>query len=107
MTQARAPWGLVVVPLLFAAVCLPMALELIGPNGFYGVRTPATAASDAEWYRINQSAGIVGMIAGVIGFAANLLIARSQLAASRRTLACLAIVVAVALVMVVSSLAAA
>jgi uncharacterized membrane protein len=65
-------WLLAFVPLLFAAMCLPMALDWIGPNGFYGVRIEATRVSDVEWYRINRIAGIAGVVAGLGGFLANL-----------------------------------
>ena len=106
MRQVRAPWGLVLVPLLFAAISLPLALELIGPNGAYGVRTAATHASNAEWYRINQLAGIVGLIAGAAGFAVNLMIVRTDLAAGRKAIASLAVVLAVAFVIVLVSLTA-
>jgi uncharacterized membrane protein len=101
--RAAAPWGLVFVPLIFALICLPMALELIEPNGFYGVRTMATRASEAEWYRINRIAGIGGVIAGSIGFAANWLIARSGMALPRKQLACLAVLIAVTVVLVAAA----
>lgn len=107
MTQPPALWSLVFVPLLFAAMCLPMALELIEPNGFYGVRIAATQASEAEWYRINRIAGIAGVIGGSSGFVVNLLIVRSGMAASRKNLVCLAVLVGVSLLIVATSLAAA
>ena len=107
MTVPRAPWSLVVVPLLFAALSLPMALELVEPNGFYGVRTAAARASEGEWYRINRVGGAVGVIAGVAGFAANLAIMRSSIAVPRKPLVCLAVVVSAGLSIVLASLAAA
>ena len=73
-------WLLALVPLLFAAMCLPMALEWIGPNGFYGVRIEATRVSDVAWYRINRISGIAGVVAGLAGFLANLLVMRSGMA---------------------------
>jgi len=107
VTTAQAPRSLVVVPLLFAALCLPMALELIAPNGFYGVRIAATQASEAEWYRINRIAGIAGAIGGSIGFAANLAIVRSGMAVPRKQIACLAVLVGVAVLIAATALAAA
>jgi len=88
-------------------MCLPMALELIEPNGFYGVRIAATRASEAEWYRINRIAGIAGVIVGLIGFAANLLIARSGMAMPRKHLACLAVLIGVTVLIVAAALVAA
>ncbi len=107
MKQAGTPWLLAAVPLFFAILCLPMVLELVPPNAFYGVRMAATRASEAEWYRINRIAGIGGVIAGTLGFAANGLIIRSGLSPARRQLACLAVLVAVTLLIVAASLAAA
>lgn len=97
---------LVAAPLLIAAISLPLALELIGPNPFYGVRTDATSLSETEWYRINGISGQVGIAVGLLGFAANVLIVRSGLAMVSRYWACLAVLLAVAGVIVATSLAA-
>ncbi len=96
---------LVAAPLLIAVICLPLALELIGPNPFYGVRTPATRISEAEWFRINQLSGSAGITAGLIGFAANILIAGSRLDVLSKYWACLAVLLGVAGVIVATSLA--
>jgi len=97
-------WLLAIVPLLFAAMCLPMALELIGPNPFYGVRIEATPVSDIEWYRINRVAGIAGVVAGLVGFLANLRVMRSGMTVLRKQWACLAVLVGVTLVIIATSL---
>ena len=96
---------LVAAPLLIAAICLPLAFELIGPNPFYGVRTAATRLSEAEWFRINRISGMAGMVAGLAGFAANLAIARSGLPLMTRNWACLGVLLGVAVVIVATSLA--
>lgn len=83
------------MPLLVAALCVPMALDLAEPNGLYGVRTAATRASEAAWYRANRAAGIAGIAAGVIGFAVNLMVLRSRWPAGRKLVAWLAVLVAV------------
>ena len=106
MKQGAPNRLLVAAPLLIAAISLPLALELIGPNPFYGVRTAATRFSEAEWFRINEISGLVGVAAGLLGFAANLLIARSGLAMLTRYWACLGVLLAVAGAIVASSLAA-
>jgi uncharacterized membrane protein len=105
--QAGTPWLLATVPLFFAVLCLPMVLELIEPNGFYGVRIAATRASEAEWYRINRIAGIAGAVAGSAGFVLNLLIVRSGMAIPRKQLACLLVLAGVTLVIVAAALVAA
>ena len=88
-------------------MCLPMALDLIGPNALYGVRIAATQASEAEWYRINRISGIAGVIGGSIGVTANVWIMRSAMPASRKNIACLAVLAGVTLLIVTTSLAAA
>lgn len=100
-------WSLVFVPLLIATICLPMALELVGPNTLYGVRIEATRVSEAEWYRINRVSGISGVVAGFAGFLVNLLIARSGMATMRKQWTCLAVLIGVAAVLVATSFAAA
>ena len=109
MKASTAPslWLLAFVPLLFSAMCLPMALEMIGPNPFYGVRIEATRVSELEWYRINRVAGIAGVVAGIAGFCANLRIMRSGVAAPRKQWAGLAVLLALTLVIVAASLIAA
>lgn len=68
--------GLVVVPLVLAAVSVPMALGMIGPQGLYGFRTEASLASDAAWYASNRAAGWAGIVAGLAAFAVNLTLRR-------------------------------
>lgn len=58
-------WAMLLAPLLIAAVSLPLALELVAPNGMYGYRTTASMASDAAWFRANRAAGITGVIGGL------------------------------------------
>ncbi len=105
MNEDRPNRLLVAAPLLIAAICVPLALGLVGPNPFYGIRTAATRLSEAEWYRINQLSGAVGVAAGLLGYGANRLIARSQLEILARYWACLAVLLAVAGVIVATSLA--
>ena len=107
MRAAGANWALVLVPLIFAAVSLPMVLELVGPNAFYGVRTAATRASEAEWYRINQLSGAAGVVGGLIGAIANLLIVRSGLGIVAKQVACVAVIVVVAVTMTATAAAVA
>ena len=106
-SATRSLWLLAFVPLLFAAMCLPMALEWVGPNGFYGVRIEATRVSDVEWYRINRISGIAGVVAGFAGFLANLLVMRSDMALPRKQWICLAVLIGASLVIVATSLASA
>ena len=54
-------------PLLIAALSLPLALRLVRPNGFYGVRTVSTLRSPEQWYAANARAGIAGVALGLTG----------------------------------------
>lgn len=61
--------------LLIFLLAIPMILRRVPPNGIYGVRTKASFASDADWYRINAIggrylavAGIVILVVGIVGF---------------------------------------
>ncbi len=52
--------------LLIIALCLPLALQKIKPNGLYGFRTPKTLSNEKIWYEANRIAGIDLSIAGVL-----------------------------------------
>jgi len=71
-------------PLIIALVSLPLALNLIAPNPFYGIRISATAASEAAWYRGNQAGGIAGILAGVLVALANHRVSRTRWSGNRK-----------------------
>ncbi|MCB2089486.1 MAG: SdpI family protein [Sphingomonadaceae bacterium] len=54
-----------------------MALELIAPNSFYGVRTSGTLESLDVWYRANFFAGMAAVVCGGAAILINLAIIRS------------------------------
>ncbi len=101
---AGALWIVAAAPLLFAVISLPLALGLVEPNPFYGVRTAATFASEEAWYRANRASGLAGVVAGLIGFVANVIVARSKAPPQRKIWICLGIVLAAAAVMIVAGL---
>ena len=72
----RPGGGLVFIPLVVAALSVPLALGMIGPTGLYGFRTAASLASNIAWYAANRAAGWTGIFAGLIAFAANLYFSR-------------------------------
>ena len=45
------------VGLLLAALAVPLLRRRIRPNGWYGLRTPATLADEAVWYEANARSG--------------------------------------------------
>jgi len=50
----------VLFPLLSGGIALlgvPQWIAMLGPNRFYGVRTPATLGDEAVWYAVNRAAG--------------------------------------------------
>jgi uncharacterized membrane protein len=55
--------------ILLVAVAIPMILNMVPRNRFYGFRTPRTLASDEVWYPANRFAGKALTIAG-LGWAA-------------------------------------
>lgn len=65
-------------PILLVMVGIPLALELVAPNSFYGVRTSETLGSSEVWYRANFYAGFVGVLSGIAAAFANLAIIRSS-----------------------------
>ena len=73
------------VPTLLIIVSIPMILEMIPRNGFYGFRTPYTLSSDQVWYRANRIAGLALLAAGLfwlaLGIGVPLLIPSRQEAA--------------------------
>jgi uncharacterized membrane protein len=55
----------VFVPILLIVLAIPLILQRIPRNGFYGFRTPYTLSSDDVWFRANKIAGITLLVAGI------------------------------------------
>jgi len=90
-----ALWLLAAVPLLFAAISMPLMLGWVAPNSYYGVRTTATFASDLAWYRANHASGVAGVAGGLLGFAVNLAVLRAPITPQRKHALCLGVLVTV------------
>jgi uncharacterized membrane protein len=69
-------YKIVLVGVLLFAVGVALALNLVPPNPFVGVRTSKTWSSPEVWYAANRSAGINVAIAGVVLVAAALVVPR-------------------------------
>jgi hypothetical protein len=54
---------------VFIALALPLCLQLVGPNQYYGFRTSATLRNPALWFAANAFAGY-GLIAAALVSAA-------------------------------------
>lgn len=50
----------------FTLIGLPLALRLIGPNRFYGVRTQRTMENLDVWYAANTANGIAMVAFGIL-----------------------------------------
>jgi uncharacterized membrane protein len=57
-----------------ALICWPLIKGKIGPNRFYGVRTPLAFSSEENWYKVNRYGGLLlfraslfMVVLGVIG----------------------------------------
>ncbi len=75
---------LLLLPLLLGAVGLPLALEIVPPNSFYGIRTAKTLASEEAWYAANFWSGLAAMVLSIPATLLNFAIARSPSIAEDR-----------------------
>lgn len=73
LRAALQPGAAVNQPVIFAISVLTIGLGLVMPrirrNGFIGVRTPWTLASDENWARTHRVAGYTMAVAGVVALA--------------------------------------
>jgi len=56
------PYGISVISV---ATGLPMALGMIAPNRFYGIRTARTMADPEVWYATNTAGGMAMVVFGI------------------------------------------
>lgn len=63
-----------VVPLVVLALAIPMILQKVSRNYFYGFRTPRTLSSDRVWYRANRASGIAMACASIVWLIAALIV---------------------------------
>ncbi len=83
-----------------------MALGLVEPNKYYGVRTAATLASETSWYRANTAAGWAAVVSGLISQFLNYRIHRSAMKAAAEVIVYLGVMLAVAAIKVTAGLSA-
>jgi uncharacterized membrane protein len=48
---------------LIATLAVPLAIRAVPPNRFFGIRTARTLADRKLWFRVNQLAGCVFLLA--------------------------------------------
>lgn len=54
------------IGILLIALSIPMVLQKIKPNYWYGFRTPKTLSDEKIWYEANRVAGIDLSLAGLL-----------------------------------------
>jgi uncharacterized membrane protein len=64
----------ILMGIVFVALGLPLKLEKVPPNWFYGFRTPKTLSSKEIWYPVNRVAGIDMIRTGVVLISAGLIL---------------------------------
>ncbi len=55
-----------VVPVVLILFAVPLILQKVPRNWFYGFRTPTTLANDAVWYAANKVAGRDMLMVGCV-----------------------------------------
>ncbi|MEJ2509598.1 MAG: SdpI family protein [Gammaproteobacteria bacterium] len=56
----------VVPAILLILLSVPLVLQLVPRNRFYGVRTRKSLSDDTTWYAVNRYGGWLFLLAGVI-----------------------------------------
>ncbi len=56
----------VVFGLLLAGLAVPLLLDKIPPNGWYGFRVPSTLYNEQLWYKVNRYMARWMLLAGII-----------------------------------------
>jgi uncharacterized membrane protein len=65
-----------IVPISLVVLAIPLVLEKVPRNYFYGFRTRYTLSSDAVWYRANKISGITLLIGGTFWLFAGTILMR-------------------------------
>ena len=52
--------------LAFVLVAIPLWLDRVPPNRFYGFRTRSTLSDESLWYAVNKPTGLILMVTGVV-----------------------------------------
>ena len=64
------------ISVIFIIFGVPLALRIVGPNRWYGVRTSTTLSDPQVWYDINSTGGKALMLAGALSLISILLLSR-------------------------------
>ena len=72
MSSPQLHRHLAILPALLMVLAIPLMLGIVPRNWFYGVRTPRTLRSDANWYPANRICGIILFAVGAVWLATRL-----------------------------------
>ena len=61
----KAAWVNLVLGLVLLGFSIPMWLEKVPMNRWYGVRIQKSFESEENWYRINRFGGMLGVLTGL------------------------------------------
>ncbi len=90
--------------LLLAGLSVPLILQKIPPNGFYGLRVRSTMENPKLWYKVNAYAGRRLLVVGLLtAFGSIILFYTSSQDINRYALSCLGVFLALILWAVISS----
>ena len=83
------------LPTMLILVSLPLALNLLSRNSYFGIRTSRTLASAEAWAAANTAAGVAGVVGGILAVAVNAAIMmRWNVPIRQKSLACVAVGIA-------------
>ena len=54
------------VGLMFVGLSIPLILERVPPNRYYGFRTAKTLSNPTTWYEVNRVSGTDLLVAGAL-----------------------------------------
>ncbi|GJL38317.1 hypothetical protein TUM17576_51370 [Enterobacter hormaechei] len=57
-----------ITSLILMAIAIPLVLQKVKPNRWYGMRTSRTLNDEGQWYRVNRLYGKTMIVAGVAFF---------------------------------------
>jgi uncharacterized membrane protein len=95
-----SPISLLVPCAIFAIASIPLMLNVVPPNRFYGLRTERTLANRELWFRANRFAGCAIFIAA--GISAAIFMAQPEYASGRSLVGVAVLLVPLATALVAS-----
>ncbi len=86
---------------VYFALSIPLILNRVPPNQWWGYRTPRTLADETVWYAVNHNVGWGLLVASILCAAAIWVVFSMDFGASTRSLISIGIIIVGAIVPVV------